>query len=55
VLQALLGLRELRYRHHRLIMGQDGRRLAKRDAAETLRAMRARGIQPGEVRRELGL
>jgi glutamyl-Q tRNA(Asp) synthetase len=55
VLQALLGLPEPRYRHHRLIMGQEGRRLAKRDAAETLRAMRARGIEPGEVRRELGL
>ena len=55
VLQALLGLPEPRYRHHRLIVGQDGRRLAKRDAAETLRAMRARGIEPGEVRGDLGL
>ena len=55
VLQALLGLPEPRYRHHRLIVGQDGRRLAKRNAAETLRAMRARGVEPSEVRRELGL
>ena len=54
VLQALLGLSEPRYRHHRLVLGPDGRRLAKRNRAETLRAMRARGIEPAEVRRELG-
>jgi glutamyl-Q tRNA(Asp) synthetase len=54
VLQALLDLPEPRYRHHRLILGPDGRRLAKRNAAETLRAMRARGIEPAEVRIELG-
>jgi glutamyl-Q tRNA(Asp) synthetase len=55
VLQALLGLTEPRYRHHRLIVGPDGRRLAKRDRAETLRAIRERGVTAAELRRELGL
>jgi glutamyl-Q tRNA(Asp) synthetase len=54
VLQSLLGLAEPRYRHHRLILGPDGKRLAKRDGAETLRALRARGVTAGEVRSELG-
>ena len=54
VLQALLGLPEPRYRHHHLMLGADGRRLAKRDAAESLRMMRARGVEPADVRRALG-
>ena len=54
VLQALLGLPEPRYRHHRLIVGPDGQRLAKRTGAETLRAIRERGVAPEAVRRELG-
>jgi glutamyl-Q tRNA(Asp) synthetase len=53
LLQALLGLPEPRYRHHRVILGPDGRRLAKRDGAETLQALRARGVTPAELRREL--
>jgi glutamyl-Q tRNA(Asp) synthetase len=55
VLQALLGFPEPRYRHHRLILGPDGRRLAKRDGAETLQALRARGVTPEELRRELAV
>lgn len=54
-LQALLGLPESRYRHHRLITDAAGRRLAKRDRDETLRAMRARGISPHQIRVQLGL
>jgi glutamyl-Q tRNA(Asp) synthetase len=54
LLQALLGLPEPRYRHHRLLLGPDGRRLAKRDRAETLRAIRARGVTSGQLREELG-
>jgi glutamyl-Q tRNA(Asp) synthetase len=50
LLQALLGLPTPRYRHHRLIRGADGKRLAKRDAALTLRALRAAGIDAAEVR-----
>ncbi len=55
LLQALLGLPTPRYRHHRLILGADGKRLAKRDQAETLRDLRSRGVSPADVRRELGL
>jgi glutamyl-Q tRNA(Asp) synthetase len=55
VLQTLLDLPEPRYRHHRLIAGADGRRLAKRDHAETLRSIRERGVTAAELRRELGV
>jgi glutamyl-Q tRNA(Asp) synthetase len=55
LLQTLLGLPEPRYRHHRLLTGPDGKRLAKRNGAEALRDLRARGVSPGEVRGLLGL
>jgi glutamyl-Q tRNA(Asp) synthetase len=54
LLQALLGLPTPVYRHHGLILGPDGKRLAKRDRAETLRELRGRGITAGQIRRELG-
>jgi glutamyl-Q tRNA(Asp) synthetase len=54
LLQALLGLPTPIYRHHRLLTGPDGRRFAKRDEAETLRSLRARGMTPDELRREMG-
>jgi len=44
LLQSLLGLPEPRYLHHPLVTHQDGRRLAKRDQAPTLAAMRDGGI-----------
>jgi len=44
LLQQLLGLHEPRYLHHRLVTHEDGRRLAKRDLAPTLAAMRESGI-----------
>jgi glutamyl-Q tRNA(Asp) synthetase len=53
LLQALLGLPAPEYRHHRLITDAAGRRLAKRDAAATLRALRAVGVTPAEVRARL--
>lgn len=43
LLQALLGLPTPRYHHHRLIVGGDGERLAKRKAAPTLAALRGAG------------
>ncbi|MFL6759601.1 tRNA glutamyl-Q(34) synthetase GluQRS [Sphingomonas sp.] len=43
LLQALLGLPEPAYLHHALIAHEDGRRLAKRDLAPTLAAMREAG------------
>ena len=54
LLQTLLGLPAPVYRHHRLLLGPDGKRFAKRDRAETLESLRARGVTPGELRRELG-
>lgn len=54
LLQALLGLPSPIYHHHGLIMGPDGKRLAKRDKSETLQALRARGVTAGEVRHRLG-
>lgn len=44
ILQALLGLPEPDYRHHALLAGPDGRRLAKRDAAAGLDSLQAAGI-----------
>jgi glutamyl-Q tRNA(Asp) synthetase len=44
LLQQLLELREPTYFHHRLITHEDGRRLAKRDLAPTLAAMRESGV-----------
>ena len=44
LLQMLLGMPEPAYRHHRLVTHADGRRLAKRDRAPTLAAMRAEGL-----------
>jgi glutamyl-Q tRNA(Asp) synthetase len=54
LLQALLGLAAPRYRHHMLLTGADGRRLAKRDASLTVRALRAAGRTPPEVRAMAG-
>jgi len=50
LLQALLHLPTPEYHHHRLICDSSGRRLAKRDEAETLRALRQRGLTPENVR-----
>ena len=44
LLQTLLGLSEPSYLHHPLVLHDDGRRLAKRDRAPTLAAMRAGGV-----------
>ncbi|NYF32903.1 tRNA glutamyl-Q(34) synthetase GluQRS [Sphingopyxis sp. JAI108] len=44
LLQALLGLPAPVYRHHALVCGPDGKRLAKRDAAASLKGLRDAGI-----------
>ena len=44
LLQMLLDLPEPRYLHHPTVAHDDGRRLAKRDLAPTLAAMRAAGV-----------
>ncbi len=54
VLQALLELPTPVYRHHRLLLGPDGKRYAKRDGAVTLAALRAGGMTAAALRAELG-
>lgn len=49
LLQALLGLPTPRYRHHPLLTDAAGRRLAKRDRALTIRALREAGMTPREI------
>ena len=49
LLQALLGLPTPGYRHHPLLTDAQGRRLAKRDGAPTIRAMREAGMSPAEI------
>lgn len=55
LLQKLLDLPQPVYRHHRLIFGDDGKRLAKRDQAATLRGLRESGKMPGDIRALLGM
>lgn len=54
VLQALLDLPTPVYRHHRLLLGPDGKRYAKRDGSVTLMALREAGVTAVELRAELG-
>src|SRR5689334_23997843 len=55
LLQKLLNLAQPCYRHHRLIMGEDGKRLAKRNGAATIKALRESGKTPADVRAMLEL
>jgi glutamyl-Q tRNA(Asp) synthetase len=54
LLQALLGYATPEYLHHKLLLGPDGRRFAKRDRSLTLRALREAGRTPAEVRKMAG-
>ncbi|HZK92171.1 MAG TPA: tRNA glutamyl-Q(34) synthetase GluQRS [Stellaceae bacterium] len=49
LLQALLELPTPTYRHHPLLTDAAGKRLAKRDRALTVRAMRQAGMSPAEI------
>ena len=53
LLQGLLGLPEPIYLHHKLVTHEDGRRLAKRDLAPTLAAMREEDIDGRQLAFEL--
>jgi glutamyl-Q tRNA(Asp) synthetase len=53
LLQALLGLATPEYAHHRLVLDEHGRKFSKRDSSVTLRALRARGATPSEIRARL--
>ena len=54
VLQELLGLPAPLYHHHALLLGEDGRKLAKSIGSKPLRSRRAEGVSADEVRRSLG-
>lgn len=53
LLQTLLDLPEPTYLHHHLVTHEDGRRLAKRDLAPTLEALRNSGVEGPELARQL--
>jgi glutamyl-Q tRNA(Asp) synthetase len=55
LLQAVLGLPEPRYAHHRLILDAAGRKFSKRDAAVTLKTLREAGATPADIRARIGL
>jgi glutamyl-Q tRNA(Asp) synthetase len=55
LLQLLLGLPAPVYRHHDLVLDEAGQKLAKSRGSRSLRAMRAEGASPADVRRLLGL
>lgn len=50
LLQALLGLSIPAYHHHELLVGDDGKRFAKRDRSLTIRTLRESGKSPEDVR-----
>ena len=51
VLQSLLDLPTPTYRHHRLILDADGKKLSKSTQATGLRELRAQGMTPADIRR----
>jgi glutamyl-Q tRNA(Asp) synthetase len=55
LLQALLGLPEPIYHHHRLVLDEAGQKLAKSTQATGLRELRATGLQSSDIRRMVGL
>ncbi len=55
VLQELLGLPAPCYRHHRLILGEDGRKLSKSSKDTSIRSLREAGMTHAELRKRLGL
>ena len=55
MLQVLLDLPEPTYHHHRLIVDETGRKLAKSAGDTSLRALRKQGLSPADVRRLVGL
>jgi glutamyl-Q tRNA(Asp) synthetase len=55
LLQALLGLPEPTYHHHKLILDDEGRKLSKSTAATGLRELRDAGSSPSDIRHMVGL
>ena len=54
LLQMLLGLETPIYTFHRLILGDDGRKLSKSKSAPALKDLRAQGLTPRLLREQLG-
>jgi glutamyl-Q tRNA(Asp) synthetase len=54
LLQHLLDLPPPHYHHHELILDVDGRKLSKSSRSTALRALRADGATPGDIRRLIG-
>jgi glutamyl-Q tRNA(Asp) synthetase len=54
LLQRLLGLPTPIYRFHRLVLDNDGRKLAKSRGSRTLADLRTDGVTADEIRRGLG-
>jgi glutamyl-Q tRNA(Asp) synthetase len=55
LLQTLLGLPAPIYTHHRLILDENGQKLAKSGGSTGLRELRASGVTPRDIRRMIGL
>lgn len=55
LLQTLLDLPAPVYHHHRLILGQDGRKLSKSQGDTALSALRLEGFSALDIRRRVGL
>jgi glutamyl-Q tRNA(Asp) synthetase len=54
LLQSLLGLPAPSYRHHALLLGAEGEKLAKSRSSKTLRDLRAEGFSAAAIREAIG-
>ncbi len=55
LLQILLGLPQPLYHHHRLILGEEGRKLSKSEGDTGIAELRRQGLSPADLRRRVGL
>jgi glutamyl-Q tRNA(Asp) synthetase len=55
VLQEILGLNVPQYHHHQLVMGADGRKMAKSGAGTSIASLRQAGFTPADIRRQIDL
>ncbi|MEN9895530.1 MAG: hypothetical protein RIR97_1382 [Pseudomonadota bacterium] len=55
LLQVLLGLPQPHYHHHRLIMGEDGKKLSKSAKDQSLAELRDSGLSAQAIRQRVGL
>ncbi|HBF32148.1 tRNA glutamyl-Q(34) synthetase GluQRS [Rhizobium sp.] len=55
LLQSLLGLPAPHYHHHRLILGEDGRKLSKSEGAASIQGLRQQGLSAFDIRKLLDL